>query len=322
MKGWLFTKTHDPLIFTEKEDPIAGPGEVVIDIKASGLCLTDLHVMEQEFYMAIATGAPMYLGHECAGVVESVGEGVTDIQVGDRVAVEKAVNPATNECIGFTQDGGYASKIRVFARQCVKMPDNVTFAQAASSTCAGQTAYHATFGQGGAKAGSKVGVIGIGGIGQYVVGMAAARGCQVYAASRNPVAREMALSLGAKKTATSIAEFADEGLEIIIDCAGSNKTINDAIKVVSYGGTVVLVGMMEKDIVIQDASALGGLVLKEVSLKGCCNGFKSDIEGIFELIASGKYNPELSLIPFEEIDKGLELLKNGKVDGKLVAVQD
>ncbi len=322
MRGWLFTRTHMPLKLTEKPDPVAGPGQVVVDIKATGLCLSDIHVLEDEYYMKIATGAPCYIGHECAGVVESVGDGVTCVKPGDRVAVDNVIDAATNQCIGFTRDGGYASKVLAQDYQCVHMPDEVTFAEAASATCGGKTAYHSVFVQGGAKPGMKVGFIGIGGVGQYAVGMAAAVGCEVYASSRSEKGKRIALELGAKEAATSITEFTDKDLDLIVDFAGARRTLNDAIHTVRYGGTIVIVGMMENDIVIENANSLDSLILKELSLKGCSGGPASELTSIFNIIKTGKYRPQLETIRFDDIEDGIDRLRKGKVEGKLVAVQE
>ncbi len=320
MKGWLFTGIGEPLQFVEKADPTPGVGQVIVDIKASGLCLTDIHIMEEEIYKALVR-PPMYLGHECAGIVSAVGEGVEGIKVGDRVAVDHTIDAAAHTCLGISHDGGYATKVLAQDYQCVLMPDEVTFAEAASATCAGLTAYHAVFTKAGAKPGCKIGFIGIGGIGQYAVGMAAAVGCQVYAASRSEKGKNIATSLGAYKVASSITEFADENLDIIVDLAGNNKTINDAIHTVKYGGTVAVVGMMVKDIIIENASAMDSIILKEVNVVGSSGGVAEEIKGIFDILKTGKYRPKLAEIPFEEIDKGLDLLREGKVEGKMVAVQ-
>ena len=322
MKGWLFTKTHEPLVLTEKPDPVPGKGQVVIDIKATGLCLSDVHFLDDESFMPMATGAPCYIGHECAGIVEAIGEGVTNVKIGDRVAVYNVVNAETHECIGITQDGGYATKVLIYDYMCVPMPDQISFAQAASATCGGLTAYHSVFTQGGAKPGMKVGIIGIGGIGQYAVGMAAAVGCDVYASSRSQKGKDIATALGAKKVASSIAEFADEKLDVIIDLAGARRTLNDAIRTVRFGGTVVMAGMMENDIVIENANDVNSLILKEVCLKGSCGGAAHELKEIFNIICNTGYSPALSEITFDEIDKGIELLRQGKVEGKLVAIQD
>ena len=89
-----------------------------------------------------------------------------------------------------------------------------------------------------------------------------------------------------------------------------------------FGGTVVVVGMMEPDIVIENANALDSLILKEVSLKGCCGGTSDELAAIFDIIANKGYSPQLEEIPFDEIEDGVKRLAEGKVEGKLVALQD
>lgn len=322
MKGWLFTKTHDPLVLIEKPDPVAGPKQVVVDIKASGLCHSDVSAMEHESWMGLIRGAPLLLGHECAGVVESVGEEVTSVKPGDRVGVYLFSDRAANESIGYTRDGGYATKILIEESQCVHMPDEVTFEQGAAATDAGQTSYHAIFTVGGAKAGMKVGIVGIGGLGQFALGMALARGCDCYAVDVNPEARELAKEMGCEHVYENVIDLKEVAPEVIVDYAGFSTTTSDAIKAVAVGGTVVLVGMAKDDVLIKDATALDGLIIKEVQLKGSMGGLPSDIEGVYDIFKTGRFNPMLSTIPFEEIDKGLEMLKRGEVKGRLIAVQD
>ncbi len=322
MKGWLFTKTHDPLVLIEKEDPVAGPGQVVIDIKASGLCHSDVSAMENEAWMHIVRGAPLILGHECAGVVESVGEGVTKVKPGDRVGVYLHSNREAHEAIGYTRDGGYATKILVEERQCVHMPDEVNFVQGAAATDAGQTSHHAVFGVGGAKPGMKVAIVGIGGLGQFGAGMAVAAGCEVYAVDVNEEARQLAKEMGCKGVYANVLDLKEVEPQLIVDFAGFNKTTSDAVKAVAYGGTVVLVGMAKDDVLLEAVTAGDGLIRKEVSLRGSCGAYPEDVAGVYEYFKTGKFNPQLSTIPFEEIDKGLEMLKRGEVKGRLVAIQD
>lgn len=322
MKGWLFTKTHDPLVLIEKPDPVAGPKQVVVDIKASGLCHSDVSAMEHESWMGLVRGAPLLLGHECAGVVESVGEEVTSVKPGDRVGVYLFSDRANNESIGYTRDGGYATKILIEEAQCVPMPDEVTFEQGAAGTDAGMTAYHAIFTVGGAKPGMKVGIIGIGGLGQFALGMALARDIDCYAVDVSPEARELAKEMGCQHVYENVMDLQKDNVDLIVDYAGFSTTTSDAIHAVGYSGKVVLVGMAKDDVLLKDATALDGLIIKEVKLMGSCGGFASDVAGVYDIFKTGRFNPLLSTIPFEDLDKGLEMLKRGEVKGRLVAVQD
>lgn len=108
----------------------------------------------------------------------------------------------------------------------------------------------------------------------------------------------------------------------IVDYAGAGKTTSDAIKAVKRNGTVVLVGMAKNNVTLEDVTALNGIMIDEISLKGSCAGVASDISGIFEILKTGKFKLDITTIPFEELDKGVAMLSRGEVKGKLVAVQD
>lgn len=87
MKSWRFTGTNEPLQLAELPEPTAGPGQVVVDVKAAGICHTDVGILTDPGWMTMLAQVPVTLGHEDAGVISQVGEGVDDFQVGDRVAI-------------------------------------------------------------------------------------------------------------------------------------------------------------------------------------------------------------------------------------------
>ncbi len=314
MKGWQFTKTGVAPKLIEQEDPKAGQGEVVLEMKAAGLCHSDVGALEDESWMEIITAAPLIFGHEAAGQVAEVGEGVSDFEVGDRVGVAP-INPETNETIGYQRDGGYATKLCVPANQLIKLPDGVTFTQGAAATDAGMTSYHALFEVGGAKKGDKVGIVGIGGLGQFALQMALATGCEVYAADVAEHARQFAEKSGAHEVAEDIAEFADENLDIIIDYAGFKDSFNSCLKAAAFKGTIVLVGMGNSTLDLN----VNDVILKQLTIKGSNGGNAEDIAGVYEFFQEDSLHPELTEIEFEEIGEGLEKLKEGKVSGRLVA---
>lgn len=317
MKGWLFQGTHIAPELIEKEDPHAVPGEVVLDIKASGLCHSDVGALEQEHWMMFFK-APVIFGHECAGEVIEVGEGVTNLKVGDRVGVvpQSTTNPFS--IVGYTRDGGYATKLLVPADQCVPLPENVTYVQGAAGTDAGATSYKALFTIGKAKAGMKVGIIGIGGLGQFAAQMAKIEGCAVYAADPNEEARELAEKIGCDKVYKDVIEMKDDAPDLIVDFAGFDSTVSGAIEAVRRGGTVVLCGGGQATSNITFAS----IINKSLTVKGSCGNGYDDVVGVYKYFNTGKLTPNLYEIPFEEIGEGLEKLKQGGVRGRLVAVQD
>lgn len=316
MRGWLFTETGVAPKLIEKEDPTVVPGEVVIDIKAAGLCHSDVAALEDPSWMNLITAAPVIFGHECAGVVAEVGEGVENLKVGDRVGVAPQNPDSPLEAIGYVRDGGYATKLLVPANQCVLMPDNVSFVQGAAATDAGMTSYHALFVTGGAKRGMKVGIIGIGGLGQFAAQMALIAGCEVYAVDTSAEARDLARSIECHGVYEQVADLAQHECELIVDYAGAGVTTSDAIQAVAFKGTVVIVGMARLESTIDTYS----MITKQLTVKGSNGGTPEDIKGVYDFFATGKLNPQLSTIPFEEVDKGLERLKAHEVKGRLVAV--
>lgn len=317
MKGWKFTKTHVPIELIEKPDPVAAPGEVVIDIKASGLCHSDVGALEDEGWMHIITAAPLIFGHECAGVISEVGEGVEGYKIGDRVGVAP-IHPETGAAIGYQRDGGYATKLAVPAVQLVPMPDSVTFAQGAAATDAGMTSYHAIFRTGGAKAGMKIGIIGIGGLGQFGARAAIAEGAEVYAVDLSPEARDLAREIGCKDVFDKVMDLEPVGCQLIVDFAGFGTTTAEAIEAIAPDGTVVQVGMGKLESTINTRT----LILKRVTLRGSQGGDGQDIANVYRLMAEGKLDADLTEIKFEEVAEGLERLHKGGVKGRLVAMQD
>jgi len=314
MIGWQFTKTHEPLVLVEKEIPKAKPGHVVIEVKACGLCHSDVGALEDPGWMNIIKYTPIIIGHEFSGVITEVGEGVEGYKVGDRVAVCPMQPDADGP--GYGRDGGYATYSTAPVEYLVPIPDEVDFVQAAAATDAGMTSYHAVVGQGGIKEGTKVGIIGIGGLGTLGNQFAVLKGAKVYVASRKASAREKALKAGAYKAAESILDFKDEGLEVIIDFAGANKTTADALEAVAPGGKVVVVGMASLNTNINTSS----LILKEASIVGSVGGTPEDIKDVLNLMKEGKVRIDTEEISLEEVPEGLERLKEGKVTSRLVMV--
>lgn len=316
MKGWEFNGTHIPLKIVEKPDPQVKPGYVVLKTKAGGLCHSDVSALEHESWMP-SFNIPVIMGHEVCGEIVEIGEGVEGYEIGDIVSVcPLHANDGTTP--GYTRDGGYGTMTTAPVEQLVKVPEGVTYAQAAAATDAGATAYHAVVTVGQIQPGMKVGIIGVGGLGQIGVRVAVIKGCEVYVATRKPEAQQMALELGAKEVAPSILDYADKGLDVIIDFAGGGATTEDAISVVAPHGRVVLVGMAKDFANINTMS----VIMKEVTVVGSQGSFPSELKGVMELMATGELDPILNTISFDQIGEGIDLLTEGKVKGRLVCVYE
>ncbi|MFC2949179.1 zinc-binding dehydrogenase [Virgibacillus sediminis] len=316
MKGWEFTTTNEPLKLVEKPDPEATEGRVLIEVKAAGLCHSDVGALRDEKWLDIIEHTPIIMGHEVAGVIKEVGPGVTDYKVGDRVGVCPVSKVGLGP--GYGYDGGYADLVSAPAVDLVPMPEGITFAQAAAGTDAGMTSYHAMFQTGGAKPGMKVGVIGIGGLGQIAARAAVVQGIDVYAVDVSPKARELAKELGVKEVFEDVKELADIAPDLIVDYAGFGTTTAGAIDVIAPGGTVVLVGMGKLESTINTDP----LILKAATLKGSVGGDVHDIAEVYKLMASGDIDPTISEITFDEIWEGILKLERHEVTGRLVAIMD
>ncbi|NLK01985.1 MAG: zinc-binding dehydrogenase [Clostridiaceae bacterium] len=317
MKGWQFVGTNKPLELVEKPDPKAVPGKVVIDVKAAGLCHSDVGVLRDPGWIPLMGELPVIMGHEIAGVISEVGEGVTDFKVGDRVAV-CPTGPSGAGAPGYVYDGGFGTKVLAPAADLAHVPDNVTFAQAAASTDAGMTSYHATFVRGGVKEGMTVGMIGIGGLGMIALEAAVSRGATVYAVDTNANARELAKKLGAKDVFADIKDLAQFEPDVIIDFAGFDVTTREALKAIKVLGTVVLVGMG----VLNTTIDVTPFITRQSALVGSMGGTLQDVIDVLEMMDKGQVNPMITTITFDQIPEGVQMLEDNKVTGRLVALYD
>ncbi len=313
MKAWQFHKTHEPLDLVDLPDPVAGPNQVVIKIKAAGLCHTDVTILDDPGWMKLVK-PDCILGHESAGVVEAVGAAVTKFKPGDRVGV-CPLDPDSGVSIGGGIDGAYAEKMVVPASQLIPLPDGVSFEYGAAATDAGMTSHHALFKVGGATAGTKVGIVGLGGIGEFGARLAVAKGCELYVADPKESARTIAQEIGAKQVFKDASEMAAVQPEVILDAAGFDTTTNHALAAVAPHGKVVVVGMG----ILHSTISTWDLIMKQASVVGSMGGDAGDIAECYRLMAADQLHPTLSFTSFDQIAAGLDQLRAGKVTGRLIA---
>lgn len=311
MKAWVFSGSGQPLELREVPDPIAEPGEVVIDIKASGLCHSDVAALNDPNWAVNFAFTPIVLGHEPVGVVSAIGEGVTTVAIGDRVGIPSGPPTAT----GYWRDGAYAEKTTAPASEVVQIPEGLDFVTAAAGTDSGNVAYHAVVTRGQVQSGEKVGIIGVGGLGQIGARIAVILGAEVYVAEPKESVWQMAKELGAVRTVPDITDLADAELDVVIDFAGFGTTTAGAIDVVRPGGRVIQVGMGRLTAEINT----NNLIIKQIDLKGSMGGGTAELKGVWEMMANGSLKPVVSTVPFSDISEGLERLHRGEVQGRLVA---
>ncbi|BBG02772.1 MULTISPECIES: alcohol dehydrogenase catalytic domain-containing protein [Pseudonocardia] len=252
-----------------------GPGEVVVRVRAAGVCATDLSLTT-----AFGQPTPVVLGHEGAGTVERLGAGVTDLTVGEHVLVlwvapcgtctpclrgdehlcagrrSTGSGPATarlsihGEVVHQGMNTATFAELTVLPRAAVlPIPDDVPFPVAAMFGCAVPTGVGAALRSARVRPGDSVAVIGAGAVGlNAVLGAQVAGAARLIAVDPTERRRETARELGATESMTP-AEFAERGrdLDVVIDAVGHPPTILDAWRAVRRGGTVTVVGAGRKD---------------------------------------------------------------------------
>ena len=239
---------------------------------------------------------------------------VTTWRVGDRVAIGNMPGSVP----GLYRHGGFAARITSGTDVLVRIPDGLGFEQAAAAPDAGMCAHGAVVGVGKAAPGEKVGIIGLGGLGQIGAQVARLLGCDVYVAEPRVEVWPMAEQIGAVKVVADVMELADDELDLIIDFAGVGHTTTAAIACVRSGGRVVQVGMTAPTATIDSVR----LVMKRLTLSGSLGGTMDDTRQVLQMMGSGLLTPSITTIGFHEIPDGLARLSRGEVQGRLVAVMD
>ena len=341
MQALRLTTYHHEAELVEIDKPVAGPGEVVIKVGASGACRSDLYMMygtsdRNPF------GGPFVLGHETAGWVHEVGAGVTSVEVGQAVAVYPAWGCGTcqrcragieNHCEvirgrgnGQGHDGGMSEYMLVPAeRHLVPLPEGLTPAQAAPMTDAALAPYRAVK-RSLAKldATATAVVIGAGGLGHVAVQLlkllSAAR---VIAIDVKQEALELARSCGAdalvesgEMAAERVRELtAGRGAEVILDFVGSNETLATAARAVRPLGDITIVGVAG---VTLDYRFVG--VAYEASVQSSYSGTRAELVEVLDLAARGLIRVETTLYPLAEALTAYGDLSEGRLVGRAVIV--
>ena len=311
MKAWLFTGAHEPLQLIERDDPRAGQCEVVLQVRASGLCHSDVGRMDGTLTPYMPKKPPIILGHEIAGVVTEVGEGVSDYAIGDRVVASGTLE----FCPGRDADGGYATHCVLPIRSLLPLPDAVSFVQGAAATDAGQTSHSALMVAGQLRAGQRVGIVGLGGLGMTAARIAVLHGAEVYGAEPRQEAWAAARLQGVIDVVEDVRALAPFALDLIVDFAGFGDTTAGAISAVRPRGLVVQVGLGRTQATISTMELIG----KSVTLRGSGGGRPSDTAAVLAHMAKGELTIEASTIGFDEIPEGLARLERGGVVGRIVA---
>jgi D-arabinose 1-dehydrogenase-like Zn-dependent alcohol dehydrogenase len=321
MRAALLPAVGAPLELVERPTPEPGPGQARVRIQACGVCGSDLFLQKGGFG---ADKLPVVPGHEAAGIVDAVGEGVTEVAPGDQVAIYYIDNepdaPRPNlgpavERMGVDVDGAFAEYVVRPVSTLIRPSAHVDPATLAVLTDAVATPYHALARIGGVQPGETVAVVGIGGIGSNAVQVAKALGARVVAISRSEEKRELARRLGADE-AVALADAAEaiggHGADIVVQCAASPRMDEAAIQLAGFAARVVFVATTPDPFSVR-ASAL---VWRELTLLGSRGFTADDIRDVIELHLRGTVATDhltAHVRPLEEANEALDDLREGRV---------
>jgi len=339
MKAVRYYTPEKPLRYEEAPVPKIDADEVLIKVKAAGICHTDLHFMEGILKPWKGT-LPLTLGHEIAGDIVSIGKNVKGFKVKDRVVLANVIacgkceycrSGRENLCndldqIGFTADGGYAEYVKTKEQTLVKLPDNVSFEVGSTLTCAAASCYHAIVDIAQAKKGETILLNGFGGLGTNALQIAKHLGLRVIAVDVAQDKLKMAEELGAEKSIDAatqnvqeeIKKFTNgEGVDVAIEFVGRSKTIENAFKSLGKTGRLVFVGYTKDTFTFSPLE----LVVSETSIKGSVAYTKKDLEAVVKLASQGKLNPVVSeKVGLKDINSALEKMRKGEIMGRAVAI--
>lgn len=310
MFAWRWTGTGRPLDLHEVPVPEPDGDEVLVRVRAAGMCHSDVGEIDEPSWTATITRNPITLGHEIAGEVAAVGSAVTGWTPGQRVGV----HPLGRTVPGYSRDGGYAAYTLAPAADLVAVPDDLSDELAAVGTDAGMTSYHAVAVVAGVRAGMRVGIIGLGGLGQLGAQLAVHLGAEVHGAEVSAEARALAASWGLARILSSADDLRGLGLDAVIDFAGAGTTTEAAVHAIRVGGDVVMVGLAAEHTTLTTAD----VIHQKARIHGSSGGTREDIEAVYRLLASGTLRPALEPISFDGVPAGIDRLRSGTVRGRLV----
>jgi alcohol dehydrogenase, propanol-preferring len=347
MRAYRLGAWGEPAHYATAPKPTAGPGQVVVRIKAAGLCRSDLDMMdskEGEDPYASAIPAGYILGHENAGFVDELGEGVTDLKMGESVVVhhmrhcgncEFCTSGAEQHCefykrgdIGMTRgcgyDGGLANYLLVARTELISIgtKDPVQYA---ALTDAGVTAYHAieTFVH-RIRPGATAAVIGIGGLGAYGIQfLRLLSPARVFALDVSEKSLSLATQLGAHEVVRSDETAANvvmektngKGIDFILDIVGNNQTLQLAAKISRPQGRITVVGMQGGSVPVG-----WNRIATSCEFALSLGSTRKDLQEVCQLATEGLLRIDLEKFTFDQIPEAYEKLRKNELNGRAVIV--
>ncbi|HXB56495.1 MAG TPA: zinc-dependent alcohol dehydrogenase family protein [Vicinamibacteria bacterium] len=326
MRAMILEEPGRPLREADVPSPAPGPGQVLLRVRACGVCRTDLHVVDGELP---ERKRPLIPGHQIVGVVERTGEGVTGLAPGDRVGVpwlgwtcgrcRHCRAGRENLCdaarfTGYDIDGGYAEQVAADARYCFAIGTDEPDFKVAPLLCAGLIGYRSLLLAGG---GERLGLYGFGAAAHIVIQVARHQGRQVYAFTRagDRPGQDFARGLGAIWAGDAGANL-PQPLDAAIIFAPAGELVPAALRAVDKGGTVVCAGIHMSDI----PSFPYRILWEERILRSVANLTRRDGEEFLDLARRIPVRIEAEAFPLAAANEALQALRAGRIRGAAVLI--
>ena len=313
--------------------PRPGFGEVLIKVRASGLCSTDLHLLAGRQPLG---ELPRIVGHELAGDIVELGEGVSRWCTGERVTT--AIDVTCGRCrhclagetqlcrgmqrIGFERDGGHADYVAVPAANLVAVPVEISYAAAAILPDAVACMYHSLIHKGRVGIAQRILILGVGGLGIHGVQIARSAGATVMATSRQAQRLALAEKYGAigvntaqTQLAGAVAEFTEgEGVDVVVDNIGTRDSLRQGLSVLRPGGKFLVVAYQDESFEVPSMP----LFKTELEIIGCRGSTKQDLIDVIRLVHTGQVTPVLGAsYALEQIGEAAARLESGDLVGRI-----
>jgi propanol-preferring alcohol dehydrogenase len=334
MKAAVVRQFGKPLVIEDVPVPQPGPGEVLVKVKACGVCHTDLHAASGDW--PVKPVPPFIPGHEVAGIVAALGPGVKNLKVSDAVGVAW-LHDACMSCeycetgwetlcehqhnTGYSVNGGFAEYVIASAAFAAKLPASIDFAAISPILCAGVTTYKGLK-ETDARPGEWVAISGVGGLGHVAIQYAKAMGFKVAAVDIAEDKLRLARENGADLAVNALeADAVDKvlaatggGAHGVLVTAVSTAAFAQALKMVRRKGTVSLVGLPPGEF----PTPIFDVVLKRITVRGSIVGTRRDLDEAIAFAVDGKVKAEVTKVPLAEINDVFDRMKAGKIDGRMV----
>lgn len=324
MRAMVLEGIGKPLILREVPRPEPGPFEILIKIHTCGVCRTDLHIVDGELPHP---KLPLILGHQVVGIVEKIGDKVSQHRVNSRVGVpwlggcchecEYCLSGRENLCdfgiyTGYSRDGGYADYCTAHEDFALTLPSNYDDLSTAPLLCAGLIGYRGFRLAGNAK---NIGFYGFGSSAHILIQVAKALGREVYVFTRpgDEKTQNFARSLGAVWAGGS-DQLPPTALDAALIFAPVGALFPEALKAVKRGGKVISVGIHMSDI----PSFPYGLLWGERSISSVANLTRQDGIEFMEIIKDIPLKLSVTSFPLEKANDALEAIRNGTLEGSAV----